>query len=223
MLFFIVDLCKSQSLHLNSSDSAIDNHRALAVSCESVLSNPSHLTVPFLSNIMSSSPINHLNPSPFLSPDYQLSPNYIAQQLSLDTMDYLLSDKNQLSKMLIIDCRVFVSYNLSHIKTALNVHCPSIVKRRIRGAGMPLEYIVPCMTQRTRLQAGEVTKVVVYDQDSNLPSPMNNRPSSVGSSTTAESTLVLVLRSLTQILPADSLYFLQGNRTVIAQRFTVMM
>ena len=189
---------------MNVSDAVLNTPHPIAMSCDSVLPITSHLNVP-------SAPIGQHSSSPFLSYDLQC-PIFAAQPVSPDVLNIWLSDNDQSHSMLVIDCRVFVSYNLSHIKSALNVHCPSIVRRRIRGAGMPLEYVVPCMSQRNRLQAGDIRKVVLYDQDCKIPAIVSNRPISVGSSIGAsESTLVLVMRSLTQVISPDSLYFLQGG------------
>ena len=133
--------------------------------------------------------------------------SFAALSLFVGTLDAWLTEKNM--SLLLIDVRSFVSYNSSHINQALNVHCPTIVKRRNLGGTMPLEYVVPCMTQRSRLQAGDISRVVIYDQNSMLPPVINSNVHT--SQQSEDSTLVLVLRSLAQIVPVDSLYFLQGN------------
>lgn len=68
------------------------------------------------------------------------------------------------NRALLLDCRPFIAYNDNHIRGAVNVYCPPILKRRSNGF-VSLENIVPCEHKRKLLQDGHYDTVVVYDTD----------------------------------------------------------
>ena len=102
-------------------------------------------------------------------------------------------------QLLVIDCRPFLVYNLSHITHAHNVHCPPIVKRR-SGGSLPLENIIRCSTTRTKLQTGQYTTVVIYDENTESLDQL-----------TADSNMTLVLKSLTEDTELKGVFFLEGK------------
>ncbi|KAG1682105.1 Dual specificity protein phosphatase 4 [Nymphon striatum] len=69
-----------------------------------------------------------------------------------------------------LDCRSFLAFSDGHINGAVNVHCPSILRRRSRGQILPLRTLIPEDEVRERL-CGNVPrecyrKVVLYDEKS---------------------------------------------------------
>ncbi|XP_077992339.1 dual specificity protein phosphatase 1-like [Glandiceps talaboti] len=72
--------------------------------------------------------------------------------------------QKNIETILLIDCRPFLAYNSSHIATAQNIHCPTILKRRSKGT-VALENIVPCKDTRERLRNGDYKTIVAYDLD----------------------------------------------------------
>ncbi len=121
----------------------------------------------------------------------------MADQVSGEQLSRALHEAD--ISILLIDTRSFMEFNLSHIQTAHNVHCPPIVKRR-SGGSLSLENILRCPTTRAKLRAGGYNMVVVYDENttsvSDLPSDSN---------------MALVLRSLSDEPAVKSLCFLEGK------------
>lgn len=74
-----------------------------------------------------------------------------------------LASENQ-HRLLIIDCRSFMSFNRGRIVQSINIHCPPILKRR-SGGFISLENIVPCERRRRELQTGILTDVLIYDDN----------------------------------------------------------
>ena len=102
--------------------------------------------------------------------------------------------------VLVVDCRPFLKYNLSHISSAHNIHCPPIVKRR-SGGSLPLENIIRCAETRSELLNGGVySTIVVYDDSTQQLETL-----------TKDSNLALVLKSLTDDTKFRDVYFLSGE------------
>lgn len=117
--------------------------------------------------------------------------------LSVDSLATLLSCQDRTT--LVLDCRPFMSYNTGHVVEAVNVHCPSILKRR-SGGFVALENIVPDPTHRERLQRGGYRAVVVYDQCTN----------DLASADT-DSNLYSVMKSLIQQVDVEKVFYLVGE------------
>lgn len=77
---------------------------------------------------------------------------------------------NDKKLLLMLDCRSFLAFSDGHINGAVNVHCPSILRRRSRGQILPLRTLIPEDGIRNKLSgnnSGECyTKVVLYDDKS---------------------------------------------------------
>lgn len=72
-------------------------------------------------------------------------------------------------KLLLLDCRPFLAYSDGHITGAVNVHCPSILRRRYRGQILPLRTLIPEDNVRDRLVGhghDSFDKVILYDDKS---------------------------------------------------------
>ncbi|GCB79214.1 dual specificity protein phosphatase 1-A-like [Scyliorhinus torazame] len=68
-------------------------------------------------------------------------------------------------EILLLDCRPFLSFNVSHIRGSRNVYCNTIVKRRSKGA-IALDCILPEQSLRAALSCSRYRKVVVFDERS---------------------------------------------------------
>ena len=108
---------------------------------------------------------------------------------------YLKQDEERL---LLLDCRPFLAYNISHISSAHNVHCPPIVKKRA-GRSLPIGNVLKCSNARSQLECGAIKTIVMYDEDSiDVDSPSD------------ESILPLVLNTLSAYKDVCELHFLSG-------------
>lgn len=86
---------------------------------------------------------------------HKLSPAHLKQ----------IMDSQSSAKLLLLDFRSFLSYNNDSIKGAVNVFCPSILKRRFAATGcLRLESVLTAGV-RKRLRNGDYTKLVLYDND----------------------------------------------------------
>ena len=101
-------------------------------------------------------------------------------------------------KLLMLDTRPFIAFNEGHISNSCNVHCPPILKRR-SGGFVALENIVPCSRKRDMLENGQYDRVIVYDNDTvDLES------------SSKDSNLYSVLKSLHQQLEISEVYYVKG-------------
>ena len=103
------------------------------------------------------------------------------------------------TEVLVVDCRPFMVYNSSHIRSAHNVHCPPILKRRTGGA-MPLENIVRCPKTRVKLLSGVFKSVVLYDDCTRCLTELS-----------PDSNIAIVLKSIRNGAGFQSVYFLEGT------------
>ncbi|KAL8621281.1 hypothetical protein ACOMHN_008106 [Nucella lapillus] len=102
---------------------------------------------------------------------------------------------------LVLDCRPFMVYNRGHVMDAINVHCPSILKRRSGGGVLPLENVVPGRVERERLvKGGYYGSVVVYDQcgEEGVGVSPDDEEEKDGGDNNMQSDLVTVLTTLRQ-------------------------
>lgn len=126
--------------------------------------------------------------------------------------------------VLVIDSRPFLAFNGGHVRTAHNVHCPTIVRRRCGGRQLPLENIVRCPDARDRLRDGNFSAVVVYDHRTSTDDhgslavdvgPRGALGEEAGrTDEDCCSNLRLVLESLLSLLPQSivkTVFFLNGN------------
>lgn len=76
-----------------------------------------------------------------------------------------LLDSQASAQLLLLDFRSFLCYNNDRIKGAVNVFCPSILKRRFAATGCLRLESVLTPEVRKRLRNGEYSKLVLYDND----------------------------------------------------------
>lgn len=100
---------------------------------------------------------------------------------------------------LVLDCRSFLSFNLSHITGSANVRFSTIVRRRARG-GLGLEHIIPNEDTRNRLLSGGYQSVVLIDDRSSDLSQAKK-----------DGTLMLAVTALCRDPCGMRLYILKGK------------
>lgn len=64
-------------------------------------------------------------------------------------------------KCTVIDCRSFLSFNSAHIRGALNVHCPPILKRRLHRGTSTLDCLLTSPESKRRLAEAET--LILYE------------------------------------------------------------
>lgn len=64
-------------------------------------------------------------------------------------------------KCTVIDCRSFLSFNTAHIRGALNVHCPPILKRRLHRGTSSLDCLLTSPESKRRLAEAET--LILYE------------------------------------------------------------
>ncbi|XP_072916959.1 dual specificity protein phosphatase 2 [Hemitrygon akajei] len=115
-------------------------------------------------------------------------------------------------RVLILDCRSFLSFNASHIRGSHNVYCNTIVKRRSKGA-IALDCILPEDSVRSALSGGFYPAVLVLDDRSPSAATLGR-----------DSTARLVLNTLSAQLDTSTLkvYFLKGGYETFHSLFPEM-
>lgn len=63
----------------------------------------------------------------------------------------------------VIDCRSYTAHNSGHIKEAINVSCPTLLRRRLRKTSASLETLISCQTTLNSLRDSKVKTIVLYD------------------------------------------------------------
>uniref|UniRef100_T1IID6 protein-tyrosine-phosphatase n=1 Tax=Strigamia maritima TaxID=126957 RepID=T1IID6_STRMM len=78
-------------------------------------------------------------------------------------------DAASLATVLVIDCRPFMSYNQAHVDNAVNVFCPTIMRRRIRDHPS-LASILRSTSSCDKLRRGRYLNCVIYNEGVEGPS-----------------------------------------------------
>jgi len=149
--------------------------------------------------------------SPSSQPDSSLPSSNASSKFSCVTPHSLLSLFYSVPSLLILDCRSFVDFNLSHIRNSFNVTCPSLVLKRLKSAQKPdslkltlTQKLVSSPSAKEMCREGRVTAIVLYDSNTKDPE------SSPG-----------LLADLLQLLQQDvpSLFYLQGGFSSFREMF----
>jgi len=64
-------------------------------------------------------------------------------------------------KCTVIDCRSFLSFNSAHIRGALNIHCPPILKRRLHRGTSTLDCLLTSPESKQLLEESET--LILYE------------------------------------------------------------
>ncbi|MGH0136828.1 UNVERIFIED_CONTAM: hypothetical protein FKN15_019820 [Acipenser sinensis] len=88
---------------------------------------------------------------------------------SYDCIQILATDRDEFSSSngsLVLDCRPFLSYSRVHVKGSRSVNWNSMLRRRSKSSTVSLEWLVPDRALLARLRGGELSSVVVLDEES---------------------------------------------------------
>lgn len=111
----------------------------------------------------------------------------------------------------VIDCRPFIAYNSGHVKSAINICCPSLLRRRLKKGSVSLETLISCQTTLKFLRDTEITSIVLYDE-----STLNHSDDEQSSSTVNVIATLLAneLKKKTYYLKGGFLDFKEGHRNM---------
>lgn len=101
-------------------------------------------------------------------------------------------------RCIIIDCRSFIAFNVGHVAGAVNVHCPSILKRRSRGT-LQLQGVISSDRIRDDFLNGRYTSAVLYDDCTTDLSDLNQ-----------DSVVLMAIKAIHETKRLSRIYFLQG-------------
>uniref|UniRef100_A0A2D4J3H5 Protein-serine/threonine phosphatase n=2 Tax=Micrurus TaxID=8634 RepID=A0A2D4J3H5_MICLE len=73
--------------------------------------------------------------------------------------------ESSMEKLLLIDSRPFVEYNMSHILEATNIHCSKLMKRRLQQDKVLITELIQ-HSAKQKVEIDGKQEVVVYDQNS---------------------------------------------------------
>lgn len=99
----------------------------------------------------------------------------------------------------LLDCRPFLDFSLTHICESRNVNWNSMLRRRSKGSVVALEWLIPDKALLARLRHGEFSPVVVVDDRSRSMSELKT-----------DSVAQMLLTALQNEVQAQ-VCFLQGN------------
>lgn len=124
---------------------------------------------------------------------------------SCDCIQILATDRDEFSSStgsLVLDCRPFLSYSRVHVKGSRSVNWNSMLRRRSKSSTVSLEWLVPDRALLARLRGGELSSVVVLDEESRSVADLK-----------ADSLACMLLNALaSEVQPEKTqICFLQGN------------
>ena len=109
--------------------------------------------------------------------------------------------KTSASRCVLIDCRSYIAFNSSRVRTSLNINCPPILKRRLHRGSASLNSIVICSESRERLE--EADKFILYDDRTSDWRALEN-----------DNTMKIIANVLKRERKRKIIYFLQGEPVV---------
>lgn len=99
----------------------------------------------------------------------------------------------------VLDCRPFLDFSLTHIYESRNVNWNSMLRRRSKSSVVALEWLIPDKLLLGRLRRAEFSAVVVLDEGSRCVTELK-----------PESVIKMLLSALQNETQAE-ICFLQGN------------
>lgn len=108
-------------------------------------------------------------------------------------------DQSPSAGCVLLDCRPFLDFSLTHIYESRNVNWNSMLRRRSKSSVVALEWLIPDKSLLGRLRRAEVSAVVVLDEGSGCVAEL--KAESVGKM------LLSALHNESQ----SQICFLQGN------------
>ncbi|XP_064833773.1 dual specificity protein phosphatase 4-like [Oncorhynchus masou masou] len=83
-------------------------------------------------------------------------------EMDCNVLKRLLKDDS--AKCLVLDCRSFLAFSAGHIRSAVNIRCNTIVRRRAKGS-VSLDQILSSDEEvKARLKSGLYSAVILYDE-----------------------------------------------------------
>lgn len=101
-------------------------------------------------------------------------------------------------RCVLIDCRSFLSFNVAHVRSALNIHCPPILKRRLHRGSVASDSLLTNTEARERVQ--EADSLIFYDERT-----MN------WSELESDSTMRIVCKLLRRERKRKHIYYIKGE------------
>lgn len=88
-------------------------------------------------------------------------------KISGEDPQWLFTQYQQGSNLLIIDCRPFTDYSKAHIEGAINISVPSLMLRRLRKGNVPLKNFINSDIAKEKFdERRQVEKIILYDDQS---------------------------------------------------------
>lgn len=123
--------------------------------------------------------------------------NSVVEPLAITSTELESKLKDDPGQILVVDCRSFISFNLCHIKNALNVGCADrLTKKRLASGKITLSQMIKCALAKEKFLSHKGMDVVVYDDNSNEASAN-------------DSSLRILLTAL--LREGKRVHFLKGN------------
>lgn len=123
-------------------------------------------------------------------------------EISGDELTHILRtprDQYTSAGCVLLDCRPFLDFSLTHICESRNVNWNSMLRRRSKGSVVALEWLLPDKALLGRLRLGEFSPVVVVDERSRCMAELKT-----------DSVAQMLLTALHNEVQAQ-VCFLQGN------------
>ncbi|CAH1783950.1 unnamed protein product [Owenia fusiformis] len=118
------------------------------------------------------------------------------------------SDLEDNKRILVLDCRSFLCFNIGHVKFSHNIHIPPILKRR-SGGTTSLSNVITCKNTRNLLLKGDFFESVVLIDDDNVENIEQLDP---------KTNIALVLKSLQDSTELKEVFvLLDGYKTFSAE------
>lgn len=111
-------------------------------------------------------------------------------------------------RCLVIDCRPFIAFNSGHIVSALNVHCPPILKRRT-GGKIQLQNVISSDEVRSEVMNSQYDVAVFYDDRT---MDIDQLP--------PDSVIIMAIKVVQETQRMPEIYLLQGNYFSNTKRYT---
>ena len=119
----------------------------------------------------------------------------IGSLLPFAVVSHLMSQTSA-GQCVVVDCRSFLSFNESHVKSAVNLHCPPILKRRLhRGSATSDSLLTNCELKQ---RVNDAETLIFYDERTFSWTELDN-----------DSTMNIVCKLLRR--SNKHLYFIQGK------------
>lgn len=105
------------------------------------------------------------------------------------------------ARCLLLDCRSFLAFSACHIRSAVNVRCNTIVRRRAKGSVTLDQILAGDEEVKCRLISGLYSAVVLYDERTPDAAALRE-----------DSTIALVCNALGRDTFTTEVYLLKGTK-----------